>query len=267
MSRFCILMYHIIDAPRSAHERRWACPPSRFARHMRALRRSGYQPVCLSTVQDFLAGEGTLPDRAVAVTLDDGYADNYRFAFPILQEHGIPATIFLVANTIDGWNDWVQDPAAPRRAMLTWEQIREMQTHGTRFGSHTLTHPRLTTLSLEDARQEIQGAKQMLEDRLGTPIPWFAYPYGNCSDTIAQLARESGYTLACSTRAGFNRPDIDPFMLRRIDVAGTDSVWKLMQKLEFGTNDAGLIQPLIYYIKKLRFAKIIHRPNGKPKKI
>jgi hypothetical protein len=66
-----------------------------------------------------------------------------------------------------------------------------------------------------------------------------------CGETV-ELVREAGYSLACSIRAGFNRRDADPLLLRRIEVYGTDPTWKLMQKLRFGIQDAGLLQPARY---------------------
>lgn len=247
MSRFCILMYHMIARPGSKPERRFACPPRRFASHLRALRRGGYAPVSLAQVQAYLTGHAALPENAVAITLDDGYADNYTEAFPILQQYRVPATVFLAVNTLGGENRWMTANGYPRRPMLDWVQIQEMQSAGIGFGSHTLSHPRLSTLDRRAAQAEIAGARQALEDRLGAAVEHFAYPYGDWSAETVELVREAGHRLACSTRCGFNRPDVDPLLLRRIDVYGTDPAWKLLQKLHFGTNDAWLFEPVKYY--------------------
>jgi peptidoglycan/xylan/chitin deacetylase (PgdA/CDA1 family) len=245
-------MYHMVAEPRSREEARYAIRPRRFAAHMRALRESGYRLVSLDEIQSGLSGGGEVPDRAVAVTLDDGFADNHSDAFPILQRFGVPATIFLAHNAIGGENRWMQTAGYPGRRMLEWAQILEMRSAGIGFGSHTLSHPRLSALGREAAEAEIRGAKQALEDRLGEPVDHFAYPYGDwCGETV-ELVREAGHRLACSTRSGFNRPDVDPLLLRRIEVYGTDPTWKLMQKLRYGTNDAGLSQPVGYYWRRIR---------------
>lgn len=250
MSRFCILMYHMVAQPRSEAERRWACPPRRFESHMRALRRAGFEPVSLAQIQAHLAGGASLPERAVAVTLDDGFADNHTNALPVLARQRIPATVFLAVSALGGDNRWMSAAGYPSRPMLDWEQIREMQDAGIAFGSHTLSHPRLSTLDREAARAEIEGAKAVLEERLGAPVDTFAYPYGDWSGETVELVREAGHRLACSTRCGFNRPDVDPLLLRRIEVYGTDPAWKLLQKLRYGTNDAGLLEPAKYYWKR-----------------
>lgn len=252
MSRFCILMYHMVADPRSAEEHRFAIPPRRFASHMRSLRESGYTPVSLDRIQAHLAEGRELPEQPVAVTFDDGFGDNYTDAFPILRRYRIPATIFLAHDTIGGDNRWMHASGYPRRRMLDWGQILEMQSAGIGFGSHTLTHPRLSTLDRDAAQAEICGAKQALEARLGRRVDYFAYPYGDWSGETVDLVREAEHGLACSTRSGFNRRDVDPLLLRRIEVYGTDPAWKLMQKLRFGTNEAGLFEPAKYYWTRIR---------------
>ncbi len=252
MSRFTILMYHMVAVPRTKAERRYACPPWRFESHMRSLRRKGYEPVSLADILGCLAAGIELPHRAVAVTLDDGFADNYTAAFPILVRHRIPATVFLAVDALGGENFWMISEGYQRRAMLDWDQVREMYAEGIAFGSHTLSHPRLSTLEREAARAEIEGAKAALEDRLGDRVDTFAYPYGDFSGETLELVREAGHRLACSTRSGFNRADVDPLLLRRIEVYGTDPTWKLLQKLRFGTNDAGLLEPARYYWRRAR---------------
>ena len=243
-------MYHMVDIPRSREEQKLAISPLRFAAHMRALHARGYRFVSLTQIQDYLDANREMPAAAVAVTLDDGFADNYMRALPILVRYEVPATVFLVVNCIGGDNRWMRERDYPVRRMLDWGQIREMQDAGICFGSHTLTHPRLSALDRRAARAEIQGSKQALEDRLGAAVDHFAYPYGDWSGETVELVREAGHTLACSTRSGFNRPEADPLLLRRIEVYGTDPVWKLLQKLRFGTNEAGVLEPARYYWRR-----------------
>jgi len=247
MTELSILMYHMIREADSPLEQRFACPPRRFTAHLRALRRSGYTPVPLARVADHIAGHSALPDKSVAVTLDDGYADNYSQAWPVLDNEGFSATVFVTVNTVGAKNHWMQSEGFPARPMLSWNQIREMQAGGISFGSHTLNHPRLSKIEADEARHEITDAKSALEDRLGAAVPSFAYPYGDLSNETVEMVREAGHTLACSTRPGFNRPGSDPLLLRRIEVDGTDPAWKVLQKMRYGTNQAGLLQPLRYY--------------------
>ncbi len=102
----------------------------------------------------------------VAITFDDGYADNYYHAFPILKNKNIPATIFLIGNHIG------------RQDMLQEQQIREMQQNGISIGSHTMNHPTLSEIDIGAANLEISNSKRYLEEKFQTPVSYFAYPKG-----------------------------------------------------------------------------------------
>jgi len=252
MKRFLILMYHAIDLPRGEREARYACPPTLFAQHMRLLRARGYTPVSLDDIAAYLRLEGEIPDHAVAVTLDDGFLDNFDHALPVLLEHQIPATIFLATGMIGGSNSWMQARDFPSRAMLSWSHVREMSDAGISFGGHTVTHPRLPDLASPQAIREISDSKNTIEDITGCPVRHFAYPYGLLNSQVRDMVESAGFESACTTRPGFNRPDIDRFLLRRIEVYGRNRAWELAQKLRFGTNDSSPLQPLIYYWKRMR---------------
>lgn len=258
MSRLTILMYHMIAAPQSRSEARYACPPARFRQHMRFLRTRGYQPVALRDFDRYASGAAPIPHKAVAVTFDDGFRDNYEQALPILQEYAIPATLFMVSGLAGQQNRWMNGVGYPARAMLSWTQVREMSEAGVEIGGHTVNHARLPELPVERVRSEILDCKRMIEDRIGREVGSFAYPYGLFSDAAQEAVAAAGYLRACSTRSGFNRPTTDKFLLRRIEVQGSDSVRKLRQKMEFGTNEAGLMVPLRYYWRRFR-ARARHR--------
>lgn len=249
MNRFLILMYHMVRKPKTSEEVRYACPPKRFYRHLAWLKR--HRPlVSLAQVEAALAGEANLPEGAVAITLDDGHGDNYTNAFPILQELEIPATVFLATGYLGKTNQWMR--SFSQFPMLTWEQVREMHRHGIAFGAHTVTHPRLPELDPKQAKQEISDSKRAIEDALGRPCRYFAYPYGALDNRCRQLVADAGFTLACSTRSGFNHLERDPLVLHRIEVTGSDALWKFKQKLTFGSHEANLMLPLRYYTLRLK---------------
>jgi len=245
-------MYHAVAEALSPRERRYACPPERFARHMRALRGWGRTLVGLRDVEAHLAGERPLPEGAVAITFDDGFADNCEQALPTLRELAIPATVFLVSGALDGHNEWMRRQGYPARPMLTWEQARSMAAAGVELGAHTVTHPRLPELGRAAARREIEHSKRDIEDRTGVAVRYFAYPFGLFDQATRELVEEAGFALACSTRPGFNTRETDRFLLRRIEVAGSDSVHRLKQKLTFGTTEVGALTPARYYLGRLR---------------
>ena len=123
--------------------------------------------------------------------------------------------------------------------MLSIEQLNELLKAGVVIGSHTRAHPKLSEISnnTEQLYQEVGASKIELENILDIPINHFAYPYGLYNDDVVESVKQSGYLTACSTRSGFNRLNIDRFLLRRIEVYGSDSLWQFKQKMMFGSNE------------------------------
>lgn len=115
------------------------------------------------------------------------------------------------------------------------------------MGSHTRTHVDLADAQPETALAEIQNSRKILEDKLGQQVEHFAYPYGKYSQDSPNMVRQSGYRSGCSTRSGFNTPRTDPFVLHRIEVYGSDSLFNFRMKLLLGTNDGSLQSVLAYY--------------------
>lgn len=252
MLRCDILMYHMVADPITPGDRRYAIPPRRFASQISGLADRGYQFVSLSQLVDAMAGTGQLPEKSVAVTFDDGYADNYDAALPILSKHRVPATVFLVSALMGESNRWMEGRGFSKRPLMDWQQAREMADHGIEMGGHTASHVRLTDLSEPEARNEIVSCKLAIERELGREAKHFAYPYGLLDDRAREMVKEAGFRTACSTRPGPNRNDTDPFLLRRIEVYGTDSLNQLLRKMRYGTNDPSLSVPLHYYWSRLK---------------
>jgi peptidoglycan/xylan/chitin deacetylase (PgdA/CDA1 family) len=106
---------------------------------------------------------------------------------------------------------------------MSWDQIRKLHGMGHTIGAHSVTHPVMATLPAESQRSELAGSKQVLEERIGAPVQFFAYPFGKrrltYDDTTAALAAEAGFLAALSNEGGWNNPDqLNPFHLRRIQV-------------------------------------------------
>jgi peptidoglycan/xylan/chitin deacetylase (PgdA/CDA1 family) len=251
MPRAVILMYHIVDEPRAANEVRYCCSPAAFEEQMGHLKRARYEVVPLSSLIDRLGDESRSDRPLVAVTFDDGFAATYRNALPILERQRIPATMFVVSGRIGGSNDWMQERGFPSRPLVDASEIRKLAAAGIEIGSHTRTHPRLPEIASESQRQELQGSKRDLEDLLGAAVRHLAYPFGRFNQTVQALAEEAGYAAACCTRAGFNREQADRFALRRVEVYGSDPLWKFRQKLSFGVSDASMLVPVRYYANRV----------------
>jgi peptidoglycan/xylan/chitin deacetylase (PgdA/CDA1 family) len=154
----------------------------------------------------------------IAITFDDGFRNLYEHAFPVLQRHRFPATVFLVTDYCGGLNSWPSQPLAiAQQPLLSWDQIKEMSRAGIAFGSHTRSHPILTAVSECEAEKEIVGSKRTIEDATGQSVSAFAYPYGSFHDGLKKLAR-AHFSLACATTLGFVQSGSDLFALDRIDM-------------------------------------------------
>lgn len=251
-SRIPVLMYHRVGRPRDAGETRYAIEPGRFAAHMDALAEAGMRPVTIDDFWQWLQGARRLDEGAFLLTFDDGYRDLHRHALPVLAGLGWPATVFLVSALTGRQDLWCRDDYASGvgHPLLDAGEIRDMARQGVSFQSHTRHHRSLPSLDEAALHDEIAGSKRELEDLLGKSVHYLAYPYGHYDERAIVVARGAGYRAAFSVQTGFNRPDVDPFRIRRIDVFGTDSAARLRRKIRFGTNDGSLARVVGYYARR-----------------
>ena len=208
-----VLMYHSLDDGGSPI----SVTPSIFAQQMQTLHQRGLNVISLTQLVDGLTNGEPLPDRSVVLTFDDGFENVYQQAFPILQQYGFPATVFLVAGYCGKTNHWPSQPAGiPRLPIMTWEQIHEMDRAGIEFGAHTHNHPRLDRVSGGELELEVVNAKRVLEDHLGHRVDHFSYPYGRSDAGSAELVSQT-YRGACTTRLGTVSAKTNPLSLPRVD--------------------------------------------------
>lgn len=220
-----ILTFHSLDDQRSAI----SFPPELFHRWMAYLFKNGYQTISLLTVVDHLGLTKPFPERSFVITFDDGYESVYKEAFPVLQNYGMTATIFLTIGKKGRPGSEERLPSLEGRPMLTWYEIKEMKQWGIEFGAHTLTHPDLTRLPLEGMRSEIIDSKRMIEDALSTPVMCFAAPYSRYDQRVLEIIRQH-FTCACTDKLNLIQLDSDPYSLERVDTyyLRTERLFRLM---------------------------------------
>lgn len=194
---FVALMYHhvgILDDPQ-AEQFPFTMRPDMLERQILFLKANGYTPISLEELTTACRAGKSSIQKPVMLTFDDGYLDNYQNLFPLLKKYNVPAVIFLIT-------DRVGQPG-----FMSWEQINEMQDSGlVSFGSHTLSHRRLRSLTDEEIVREITESKRVLEEKLGRPVTAFCYPFGagGFDKRVRPQVFKAGYLFDFSTKKGVN---------------------------------------------------------------
>ncbi|MDP8266163.1 MAG: polysaccharide deacetylase family protein [Candidatus Aceula meridiana] len=204
-----IMMYHNVEDEENVDHLNGTSVVN-FDTQMTFLKKWKYNVISLKELVDASTSQNALPHNSVVITFDDGYADNYYKAFPILKRHGFPATIFIVPEDIG------------KEGFLTWDQTQEMEAFGIMVQSHTLNGSYLPELSEVDQEREIKKSKRVIESKLNHKILFLCYPTGGFTPRVQELAREVGYKAACTTNRGYDRFNRNLYELNRIRFGDKD---------------------------------------------
>jgi peptidoglycan/xylan/chitin deacetylase (PgdA/CDA1 family) len=225
-----ILCYHRFGPNRG----KMVMTPEDFDAQMAYLRKHGYRVVPLSSIHAFFKGKTALPQRAVVITIDDGYRSSYDTAFPILKKYNFPATLFI-------YSDFV---GSGSRDALGWNEIREMVSSGLiDVQPHSKTHASLAKRPLNEApeayrkkvEEEIKAPSQQIRKMLGLPLHTFAYPFGDTNDFIISQLKSAGYDAGVTVQAGGNPAFAYPFRLRRTMIYGDRDMGAFIRSLRVFT--------------------------------
>lgn len=231
-----ILMYHRVqDLPgEDAATLRQSVTPAEFDAQLQFLADHHYTPITLSQLASALDHAAPLPPNPVALTFDDGWACAYQTVLPALESRGMHATFFIYPAAHDDTH---------HGRFMSWDQIRDLRARGMAIGSHTLTHPHLTNLPPDLARQEIEASRTILQQRLGTPIDLFAYPYGEFTPEHEAMARDAGFRLAVGVTPGIRHDPSARLHLSRIPVVFGETLIQFAATLK-GEDVPGITSPL-----------------------
>lgn len=231
-----ILMYHSIsDDPEIGISPyfRVCTPLSLFKEQMSWLRENGYSVIDLADAIRSLRSDGHLPSGKVVLTFDDGFQNFYTDAFPVLSRYGFTATVFLPTA-------YIGETAQKFRGAecLTWKQVRELGNMGVHFGSHTVTHPQLRMVKIEELKTEVWQSKNTIEDKLSVPVKSFSYPFAFpetdriFGQRLRAMLEDAGYECGVSTNIGTASREDNRFFMKRLPVNSCDDLQFFKAKLE-----------------------------------
>lgn len=216
-----ILLYHSVDDEPAPDVARWSVTPAQFSEHMTVLRDGGWTTFTLSDLVRLRDSGATWPERAVAVTFDDGFEDVLTRAMPVMD--GMVGTVYVTSG-------WLRDPrregsAAPGR-MLSPLQLPEIASAGWEVGAHGHRHVALDAVSRATAARDVMDSKHKVEDALGDAATGFAYPYGYHDSAVQRLVQDAGFGHAVGVKNAHSHARDDRWGIARITVErGMTATW------------------------------------------
>ena len=225
-ARVPILMYHYIsDPPPDADVYRvdLSVRPRDFEDQLAYLKEAGYTSITLEDLYYYMKEGRPLPPKPIILTFDDGYVDNYLYAFPLLRQYGFKGTFFVITSFVD----------EGRGGYVSWDQLRIMHEQGMDIQSHSRTHIDLRKQSKAELVWQIVGSREAIEAQLGKEVHFFAYPFGRYDWNAIQVLYTGGYWGAVTTEGGADHNSNAPFVRRRVRIHGGDGLDKFIDVLRY----------------------------------
>lgn len=238
-----IMMYHEV---RLSNFHKLAISPSELAADLTYLRKEGYTTINMEDLIRYARGKGNLPEKPIVLTFDDGYLNNYAYAYPVLKRYGDKAVLSIIAKNTDDFTRVPDDNM--KYAHMTWDQVREMQHAGVfeiqnhtynlhamgkkRFGCKKLPGESLETYT-NVLTDDLTRCQQEIRDETGVTPTTFTYPYGNVSKESLPIIKKMGFQASLSCVYGINVLPRDPdalFVLKRVSRYHNVSLQKTLAK-------------------------------------
>lgn len=201
-----VLMYHNIDG--NSDNSGLSVSPESFEKQMKFLHDNNYSVMSLEELIGIIRSNSNIPKKVVCITIDDGHQNNYSNAYPVLKKYNFPANFFIITSLIG------------KEEYMTWDELREVQENKIFIGSHSKSHPFLTSIKDKDKlMDEIAGSKAILESNIKDKVSFFCYPIGNFDDTVRQAVIDAGYWGAVGTNPPLKYSRKDFYAIPRIKIS------------------------------------------------
>lgn len=197
--RASVLMYHHVGPlPDGADEIRKGLTISadEFEDQLKFFRDNGYTPVSFKRFDDMLKNRA-VPEKLVILTFDDGYDDNYTYAYELMKKYNVTGTFFIITNKIG------------KREYMNEDQIVELAKSGNEIGSHSVSHPSLDKYKGDFLNNELSKSKETLEKIISNEVISFCYPAGKYNEETLKAVKDAGYQYAVTTRSSNGIIDLD----------------------------------------------------------
>jgi peptidoglycan/xylan/chitin deacetylase (PgdA/CDA1 family) len=208
-----IMLHRVVETAPRPNPYNLCISQSDLGRLIRFLRDDGF---AISTLEDAVAAwqRGEDVSRKACLTFDDGYADFYTHAWPVLKRLDCPASVCLITDLLGETNTWDTINGLPEARLLTRDQVRALAAEGVRFGSHSATHPHLSQLPPAQRLHEIAGSKDAVESLTQREASVFVYPHHDQDEAVRREVEAAGYDVAC----GGEQREHTPFLMHRVDL-------------------------------------------------
>jgi peptidoglycan/xylan/chitin deacetylase (PgdA/CDA1 family) len=233
-----ILGFHKIGAPPANGWSTWNyIPETTFTGYLESIRRLGWQVLDLDRFVTALRDPGTLPERALLLTFDDGCRSMLTVAAPLLERFGCPAVLFVPTDHVGGTNvfDHGNEPDEP---LCTWAELRALHARGVAIQSHAASHRPFSDLDQHQRDDEIRRSKAAIEREVGAPAHVLAFPFGDAGrdpQETGRLLAQAGYRAACcygGAAAAVALPTSAPFGMPRLAIGPDTDLEATLRALE-----------------------------------
>ncbi|HLR35248.1 MAG TPA: polysaccharide deacetylase family protein [Tissierellales bacterium] len=236
-----ILMYHHI-VEEGEETNKITVTNKRFKEDMEYLKNEGYNTISFKELIEFEEGKGDLPDKPIIVTFDDGYENNYKYAYPILKKDNMKATIFILGARM-GITNYNRDS---KYSYMSWEQAKEMQESGVieiqphsydlHYYKESSKHGHGVLPMKKETKEEhynrfledTEKVMKLIKDKVGSESYVFAYPYGDYNETNEEVLKDLNFKVTLTTRSEYADISNGLYGLKRINVPSHKKLKELL---------------------------------------